>query len=78
MAKNFFESCLSNRKQFVLLNESDSSLKPVLGDVPRGSVLGPLFFLAYINDLQKCVKYSTVFHFVDDTNMLRSESSLKM
>ena len=73
MAKNLFESCLSNRKQFVLLNESDSSLKPVLGDVPRGSVLGPLFFLAYINDLQKCV-----YHFADDTNILRSESSLKM
>ena len=77
VAKNWFESNLSNRKQSVTLNGSDSSLKPISTGVPQGSVLGPVFFLVYINDLRKCVKYSKVYHFADDTNMLQSDNSLK-
>ena len=77
VAKKWFESYLNNRKQFVTLNETDSSLKPVSTGVPQGSVLGPLLFLVYINDLHKCVKYSKVYHFADDTNLLQSDNSLK-
>ena len=78
VAKNWFESYLNNRKQFVTLDESDSSFKPVsTGGVPQGSVLGPLLFLVYINNLHKCVKYSKVHHFADDTNMVQSDNSLK-
>ena len=75
--KNWFESYLNNRKQFVTLNGSDSSFKPVSTDVPQGSVLGSLLFLVYINDLHKCFKCSKVYHLADDTNMLQSDSSLK-
>ena len=77
VAKNWFESYLNNRKQFVTLNGSDSSFKPVSTGVPQGSVLGPLLFLVYINDLHKCVKYSKVYHFADDTNKLKPDNSLK-
>ena len=45
--------------------------------VYQGSALGLLLFLVFINDLCKCVKYSKVYHFANDNNMLQSDNSLK-
>ena len=45
--------------------------------VPQGSVLGPLLFLIYINDLHNAIKFSTVHHFADDINLLVSNSCIK-
>ena len=62
------ESFLSNRYQRVVLYGQASSWADVKAGVPQGSILGPLFFLIYINDLSENLK-STVKLFADDTSL---------
>ena len=69
LANQWFASYLKNRTQFVSILGFDSSVKPINHGVPQGSVLGPLLFLLYINDLHLAIKSSKVFHFADDTNL---------
>ena len=77
-ANNWFTSYLKNRSQFVSILGFDSCSKPINHGVPQGSVLGPLLFLIYINDLQYAIKNSKVFHFADDTNLLNISDSPKL
>ena len=65
---NLLENYLSDRFQRVLLNEQASSWRPVLAGVPLGSILGPLLFLIYINDLPNELK-SNAKLFADDTSL---------
>ena len=61
-----FEDYLHGRKQRVVLNGFNSDYSPIEAGVPQGSVLGPLLFLVYINDLERNIK-SNVNFFADDT-----------
>ena len=77
LANNWFKSYLTNRQQYVSINGFNSSSKIMHYGVPQGSVLGPLLFLIYINDLHKSIKFCTTHHFADDTNLLYVGKSLK-
>ena len=77
ITNKWFESYLNNRKQCVSINGFESRESLMTLGVPQGSVLGPLLFLLYINDLHKALKYSTTKHFADDTNILISNKNPK-
>ena len=63
-------------KQYVSLNGYDSNLADVKFGVPQGSVLGPLLFLVYINDLNQALKFCKVHHFADDINLIHFGKSV--
>ena len=63
---------LANRVQTVVVNGNQSFPAPVISGVPQGTVLGPVLFLIYINDLHKCVNHSIISHFADDTRILKA------
>merc|ERR1712240_460962 len=76
-ALDIFKSYLSNRKQYVQLENSKSKLCPISIGVPQGSVLGPLFFILFINDLYKCCPDGKVRLFADDTTIFFHKNNIK-
>ena len=65
---SLLKSFLNNRFQRVVLNAQCSNWLSVLAGIPQGSILGPLIFLIYINDLPEGLQ-SSVKHFADDTSL---------
>ena len=68
----FIMNYLKDRKQRVVIGGSQSGLKNVRSGVPQGSILGPLFFILFINDMSECVSEGTdIALYADDTKMWR-------
>ena len=76
IANYWFASYLSNRRQYVTIGSIKSDDTLITHGVSQGSVLGPLLFLLYINDFNKCSNVFDFHIFVDDTNLFYSNSNL--
>ena len=62
-------SFLSNRFQRVIVGSSQSYKAPIVSGVPQGTVLGPILFIIFINDLESRIEHSVVRFFADDTRI---------
>ena len=63
-------------KQYISIIGYDSNLADVKFDVPQGSVLGPLLFVVYINNLNQTIRLCKIHHFADDTNLIHFAKSV--
>jgi hypothetical protein len=76
VALSFFRSYLCCRKQYVFLNETKSELLTITCRVPQGSILGPILFLIFINDLNTVSSKLKTIMFADDTNLFSTGNSI--
>jgi hypothetical protein len=75
IANQWFESYLSDRSQFIELENVHSSHLPVRCGVPQGSILGPILYLIYVNDIYNSCE-GNIVSFADDTTLFMSNSDV--
>ena len=74
-ALEWFRNYLSNRQQYVFVNNHSSELRNISCGVPQGSILGPLLFILYINDFSRSSDVLSFVLFADDTNLFFSHDN---
>ena len=75
---NWFKNYLQNRKQYLILNKYETSFGSIKCGVPQGSILGPLLFLIYVNDLCNASDILDPIMFADDTNLFLSHQNINI
>ena len=71
----WFKSYLSNRKQYITTDQGNTEMENITCGVPQGSILGPLLFLIFVNDLSQATSLDPIM-FADDTNLFYSNKNI--
>ena len=66
---NLFQSYLTNRRQYTEIEDTTSTILPIQVGVPQGSILGPILFIIYVNDLPQCSNKFDFIMYADDTTL---------
>ena len=78
LINQWFSSYLNDRSQTTQIADHISNKASISFGVPQGSVLGPLLFLLYVNDIHQCSTKLKFYLFADDTNILFAKKNLKV
>ena len=76
VTQHWFEPYLSNTEQYVSIKNCSSTISNSTLGVPQGLVLGPVFFLLYINDMYRSSNQMRFAHFADETTVFASDSDI--